>query len=442
MPLDQRMYRGMSPLKRSYNRQQIKQELRTLLVMLFDILQHSPVDAPPSAAYFSYHLSAEFIRSGNFSQQAELAVDLGSELQQLYNRQTIVILLPAAPRRECLAVLLRLYNLHHALIMSGMRADDGPMMLDAHDALRVLNMSVRLLNPLQSIIGLTGSISSYHRIAIHDPGGGLQIRIGWQLPVGVRVSLGVATLNMQGVNSSAASKFRTIVLPMIRQHHVVTLQEAGVWPTSSVFVADLQVADQFGVTHTVYERRWQAGTSGRPENYTMYYLEVGRLRVRLAIVVNSDVTVLGVRVIADGVPSPSGGYVPRPVLGLRILVPGMIKEVAVYTFHAISNGGSNSPHMLRETVWHTDSPFVMLGDFNRDPRDPTPSHPNSRGWVSPPGISELVPADGPTHPGGQPHSMLNYSFASGLAEPASSGRVMPSVDSDHRPVSYVYSFSS
>ena len=441
MPVDQHIRRDIFSLKHPIARVDFRNRLESLVRRLFEVLATTPDDAPASAAYISYHLSSEFMRSGNVSEQASIAEEIGALLATLYNEPALIAILQASPREHCLAMVVRLYNIHHAMIMSGLRADDGPMRLDANDALRMLRIAVQAWAPWRSSVELTGSIASYHRVRLHDPGGGRQVQIGWQRPSGVRVDLRVMTLNMQGVSSANTDKFRTIVLPMIRQHHVVMLQEAGVWPLSSQFVDDLQVADQFGVQHVVYQRRWEAGTSTRPENYMMYYLEVDRLRVRLGMVLADNVTVLGVSVIADGVGSPSGGHVPRPILGLRIRIPGLREAITVYTFHAISNGGANSPRMLRETVWHSDTPFVMLGDFNRDPREPGPSHPNSRNWISPPGIADLVPANAPTHPSSSPVNMLDYAFAYGLAVLPAAGRVMLPVDSDHRPVSYTFVFS-
>ncbi|QVM89500.1 endonuclease/exonuclease/phosphatase family protein [Pseudomonas entomophila] len=441
MPVNQTLRWGIDTLRRSLSRQDFQRELETLLRRLFEVLRTTPVDAPDSAAYISYHLSTEFMRSTNWPEQASIAGELTSLLSRLYNEPALIAILQAAPREHSLAMVVRLYNIHHTMIMSGLRADNGPALLDANDALRLLRIAVRAWAPWRASVQLTGSITSYHRVRLHDPGGGVQVQIGWQRPVGARVDLRVVTLNMQGVAADSTDKFRTIVLPMVRQHHVVVLQEAGVWPTSARPIADHRIADQFGALHDVHERVWEAGTSSRSEPFRMYYLEVGRLRVRLGMVLAENVTVLGITVIADGVATPSGGYAPRPILGLRIRIPGLREAITVYTFHAISNGGSNSPRMLRETVWHSDTPFVMLGDFNRDPREPGPSHPNSSNWISPPGIADLVPANAPTHPSSGPVNMLDYAFAYGLAALPAAGRVMLPVDSDHRPVSYTFVFS-
>ncbi|WP_252089240.1 endonuclease/exonuclease/phosphatase family protein [Pseudomonas sp. MWU13-3659] len=441
MPVDQQIRRDIHQLRRPIAQVDFRTRLESLLRRLFEVLQTAPDDAPASAAYISYHLSSEFMRSSNLSEQALIAEEIRALLASLYNEPALIAILQAAPREYSLGMVVRLYNIHHALIMSGLRADNGPALLDAYDALRMLRIAVQAWAPWRASVELTGSVASYHRVRLHDPGGGVQVQIGWQRPVGARVDLRVVTLNMQGVAADSTDKFRTIVQPMVRQHHVVVLQEAGVWPTSARPVADHRIADQFGALHDVHERVWEVGTSSRPEPFRMYYLEVGRLRVRLGMVLAETVTVLGITVIADGVASPSGGYAPRPILGLRIRIPGLREAITVYTFHAISNGGSNSPRMLRETVWHSDTAFVMLGDFNRDPREPGPSHPNSSNWVSPPEIADLVLADGPTHPSSGPVNMLDYAFAYGLAALPAAGRVLLPVDSDHRPVSYTFVFS-
>ncbi|WDY56196.1 endonuclease/exonuclease/phosphatase family protein [Pseudomonas sp. PSKL.D1] len=381
------------------------------------------------------------MRSSNQLQQLQAAQDHTELLQSLYNDPVIITSLQAASREQSLAVLLRVYNIHHALIMAGLQFDNGPQVLDAHDALRMLRIAVTAAwGPWRASIALRGGITSYHRARLYNSGTGVQAVIGWQRGSGPNVPVRVATFNMQGVSAFQTDKFRAHLLQHIRQHHVIALQEAGVPPISARHEAQLSINDQFGVAHEVNRWRWEAGTAGRMENYMLYYLEVDRQRVRLALMVGSDVTVTGVTVIADGARSLAGLQSPRPVLGLRITLPGLNAEMTVYSFHAISGGGPNSPRVLREVAWHTDTPFMLLGDFNRDPRAPAPAHPNSRNWVSPQGIAELVPAAGPTHPSNRPTYMLNYSLAYGMAVPAAPGQVLALMDSDHRMVSFTFTF--
>ena len=442
MPVNFRIRGGAGLLLRSLSDTEFNAELERLFRELFHLLTTAPADAPHSAAYVSYHISSEFMRSSNWSEQADAAQGLTALLQRLYNEPGIIAGLQAARREQSLAVLLRVYNIHHALIMSGLRSDHGPQRLDPSDALRLLRISVTAAwGPWRASIELRGSITRYHRARLHDPGTGVQAIIGWQRGRNPPVQLRAATFNMQGTSATQTDKFRAHLLHRIRQHHVIALQEAGAPPISARHEAQLSVSDQFGGAHEVNRWRWEVGTSGRPENYMLYYLEVGRQRVRVAMMVNSDVSVTGVTVIADGAQSPSGLLSPRPVLGLRIRLPGMRTDMTVYSFHAISGGGPNSPRVLREVVWHTDTPFILLGDFNRDPREPTPEHPDSRNWIAPQGIAELVLAQGPTHPSNRPVSMLNYSLTSDLAQVPEPGQVLDLMDSDHRMVSFNFMLS-
>ncbi|HKS12544.1 MAG TPA: endonuclease/exonuclease/phosphatase family protein, partial [Pseudomonas sp.] len=346
-----------------------------------------------------------------------------------------------APRAQGFAVLLRLYNIHLALTQNGVRAEQGPDRLDAFEPLRLLRIAVMSAwGPWLGILRLSGNIGSYHHARTSDPGGGLQMMIGTLPGRGAEVDLRVATFNMQGSSETTNSKFRLHVLPLARMHHVVALQEAGVAPFSSRHVARLQIPDQFGALHEVNHYLWEAGSSGRPETYQIYLLEVQRLRVRLAMVVSAQVDVRSVVVIADGITTPSGAIPPRPVLGLRLRLGGLDEEVTVLNFHAISNGGSNCPRVLREVSWHSASRYVLVGDFNRDPRAPGPSDSQGGNWISPPGIAELVLAQAPTYPSQGPSSMLDYALANGTSRPADAGRVGQVADSDHLPVSFTFHF--
>ncbi|MCW2270813.1 MULTISPECIES: hypothetical protein [Pseudomonas] len=104
--------------------------------------------------------------------------------------------------------------------------------------------------------------------------------------------------------------------------------------------------------------------------------------------------------------------------------------------HAISGGGANAPRLLREVSWHVSAPYVMLGDFKRDPRVSDPQHADRGNWVSPPDIAQVVPANGSTHPSTAPQNMLDYAVSNGTLAPLTPGRVGVAGPSDHLPVSY------
>ena len=180
----------------------------------------------------------------------------------------------------------------------------------------------------------------------------------------------------------------------------------------------------------------------------MFYLDVSRLRVNLAIVVaaSTDIDVRDVVVLSDGLPDDSGAPVTRPSLGVQLRRQNPSQQTATdtitaFNFHAISGGGVNSPRMLREVSWHTETPYVLAGDFNRDPRAMNTAYPARRGnWISPPDIARLVMANGATHPSTNPQNMLDYAVANGSTEDARGGRVDTLGPSDHLAVSYEFSF--
>lgn len=444
MPVDRRLHLEIDyRLGSTLSRHARSIYLDTFLEDIFELLPSRPDDAQATAAYLAYRLSREYIHRRNDAQQAELAEDLGTLLRVHYQEPRVHARLFAAPRPQAFAVLMRLYDVLLALTLNGLGAGQGQRLLDPLEPLRLLRIAVTATwAPWHAILRLSGNVGSYHRVRSLDPGGGQQILVGRPTGQGAEVQVRVATFNMQGSSETSNSKYRLHVLPLARMHHVVALQEAGVAPFSSRHVARLQVADQFGRTHEINHYLWDAGSSGRPETYQIYLLEVQRLRVRLALVVCGLVDVRSVVVVADGIGSPAGSLTPRSALGLRLRIAGLDEEITVFSFHAISNGGVNSPRMLREVSWHSASRYVLVGDFNRDPRAPGPSNPQRGNWISPPGIADLVLAEGPTHPSHGPTSMLDYALVNGSSRPADAGRVGQIADSDHLPVSFSFHFSN
>lgn len=444
MPVDRRIRMEIDyRFSRLPNEEEIFFHLDAFLEDILALLSLRPNDAQATAAYLSYSLSRTFMHRNNDTQQAELAAGLTTLLRRLYNEPRVQAMLSAAPRAQAFTLLLRLYNIHCALLMNGLRSARGPLMLDAFDALRLLQIALTAAwGPWHALLRLGGGIRDYYHARLQQPLGGLQIEIGRTPSRGAPVvDLRVATFNMQGSSEITSTKYRSHVLPLVRMHHVLALQEAGVAPFTAQHVARLDIADQFGVPHEVNQYIWDPGSLARPERYQLFMLEVERLRVRLAMVVPEQVDVRSVIVIADGVRRPSGAAQPRPVLGLRLRLAGLAEEVTVLNFHAISNGGANCPWMLREVSWHCGR-YVLVGDFNREPQTAGPLDPQQGNWISPPGIAELVPANGPTHPSQGPSRMLDYALVNGTSQPANPGVVGQVADSDHRSVSFTFTFSN
>ncbi len=410
---------------------------------IVDLLARAPDEAPATSAYLASRVSSLFMRSNNQTLQAGYASAVTRLLQRRYNEQRVITVIAGAPRAASLAVLLTLYRFHHALLMNGLRSQDGPHSLDAFDALRMLQIIVgAALGPWHACIRLNGAVRDYHHARVSERAGGAQIEIGRVNRAGAPIALRVATWNLQGGAQSTDYKWRTRVLQLAREHDVVVLQEAGVAPFSAQHLERMRIDDQFGQQHEVNHYRWSGGSASRPEGYQLFFLNVQRLRVNLAIVVaeRASLSIQSALVIADGIPSDPQAPPIRPVLGLRLRLQGLVEDIVVANLHAVSGGGVNAPRLLREVSWHAGTPYVMLGDFNRDPRTADALHPDRGEWVSPPDIARVIPANGSTHPSVAPQNMLDYAVSNGTAGPSNPGRVGAAGPSDHLPVSYSFNF--
>ncbi|WP_110973133.1 endonuclease/exonuclease/phosphatase family protein [Pseudomonas huaxiensis] len=399
-------------------------------------------NAQHTAAYLAYVVSFQYMRSSNEQEQANFARGLSGSFARLYNDSTLMPALHAAPRAQLYSTLVIFYHLHHALIMNGLRSQSGPFFLDAYDALRCLQHIVgAACGPWHAHIRLQGSVRDYYhaRVMVHN--GSPQIEIGRAPDNGPNLNFDVSTWNMQGASASTESKWRTKVLQLARANDIVVLQEAGAVPASATLTSQIQTNDQFGISHQVDHYLWNLGTSARPEAYHVFFFDVQRLRVNLAIVVRgtSPLEIHDVAIVSDGVSVTAPNY--RPAMGIRVRSRSALhhEHVTVFNFHAISGGGVNASRVLREVSWHIETPFVMLGDFNRDPR-PSASQPNTGNWVSPPDIARIELANGPTHPSTQPQAMLDYAVSNGTAMPANPGVVGLPGPSNHSDVSYQFTF--
>lgn len=418
-------------------------------IILLDILQllHSrPGDAPHTMAYLAYRVSFLYMRSQNEALQGRRGASIGAVLHRIYNHRTPIADISQAAPADSFPVLLLLYQLHHALILNGLRAEGGLEQHDPFEALRLLQVIIGAAHgPWQTRLRLQGGVGDYHHARLASDDGSLRIEIG-RARRDTPLNLHLSTWNMQGSSESTDSKWRTAVLQLARANHVVMIQEAGVVPASARLTRRHAVADQFGQMHDIDQYLWQAGTSTRPEWYDVFFFDVQRLRVNLAIVVaqSAGLDLLGVRVVSDGLLSPEGAPDYRPALGLRLRhaagAGSGAEEVLVYNFHAISGGGPNAPRMLREISWHTASPYVLLGDFNRAPAPAGTAVSRDNSWVSPPHLARIEPAASNTHPATAPAAMLDYAVINGSTEPVAPGQVGLPCPSDHLSVSYAIRF--
>jgi len=420
----------------------LQTQLEVIVTDIFALLRTRPDDARHTGAWLVYYLSTHYIRSANEAAQSTYALSLRSTFNRLYNDPGVIAHINAVHPRDSYPLLLSFYHLHHAFIMNGLRAPLGPQTFDYGDALRLLQFVVGAAHgPWHARIRLQGGIRDYYHALVRDDGQDALIELGRPRLAGSH-PINVATWNMQGVAETTDTKWRTFVLQLVRANAVVVLQEVGVAPGSALHTNRIAVLDQFGTPFEVEHYRWNAGTNSRPERYQIFLIDVQRLRVNLAIVVAeaSGLDIVRPVVISDGLPDSESGRFNRPALGLQLRLRSTSQElVTVYSFHAISGGGVNAPRMLREVSWHTPTRFFMAGDFNRDPRPATAGLSPARGeWVSPPEIAQVAVAASETHPSIAPLNMLDYAVVNGT-EPTA-GTVLPAGPSDHRAVSFRWSF--
>lgn len=445
MPVDERIHAYIADQLLSDD---IETQLEIVIIDIVNLLGTAPVDAVHTSAYLSYFLSSQRMRSDNDIEQAAYAAHMTALFRRLYNDTTFITHLREGSLTDGYCVLLNFYRIHYAFTLNGLRSPMGPLTLDYGNPLRMLQIIVgAAYGPWSVHIRLMGEIRDYHHTRIRRYAATQHIELG-RLRAPTHQQIRVATWNMQGTSETFNTKWRTKVLELARANDVVLIQEAGVSPLSALLSGYLNVQDQFGTTYVIAQLLWEAGTTSRPENYHVFFLDVKRLRVNLAIVVaaSRDIDVRDVVVLSDGLPDSNGDPVTRPALGVQIRrqspAPQPPSEpVTVFSFHAISGGGSNAPRMLREISWHTETPYVLAGDFNRDPRATNSAYPSRRGnWVSPPEIAHLVMAEGATHPSTAPQNMLDYAVTNGTSELARGGSVDTLGPSDHLAVSYQFSF--
>jgi endonuclease/exonuclease/phosphatase family metal-dependent hydrolase len=445
MPVDQRIATYITDQLLSGD---IETQLEVVITDIVNLFNTAPANAVHTSAYLSYFLSSQRIRSDNEVEQAAYAVHMTVLFRRIYNDAIFIMHLRAAPLADGYALVLNFYRIHYALTLNGLRSPLGPVTLDYANPLRMLQIIVgAAYGPWSVHIRLMGAIRDYHHTRIRRYATTQYIELG-RLRALTNQQFRIATWNMQGTSESFNTKWRTKILELARANDVVLIQEAGVSPLSARLTGYLNVQDQFGTPYSVAQLLWEAGTTSRPENYHVFYLDVKRLRVNLAIVVaaSTDIDVREVVVLSDGLPDDNGDPITRPALGVQLrrtrpLQQNPTDTITAFNFHAISGGGVNAPRMLREISWHTETPYVLAGDFNRDPRPTNAGYPSRRGnWISPPDIAQMVMANGSTHPSTDPQNMLDYAIANGTSEVTRAGRVDTLGPSDHLAVSYVFSF--
>ncbi|MEE3633191.1 endonuclease/exonuclease/phosphatase family protein [Pseudomonas sp. AL 58] len=422
-------------------------QLEVIITDIFTLTALHPADAHHTSRYLTYTISSRLMRSNNDAQQAAYAQQLTALFQRLYNEASFIQTFNTLTPQQTFPILANLYNIHYALTLNGLRAPDAPFTLDVHSPLRMLQIIINAAyGPWNAYVRLHGGIRDYYHTRVNLDAVAPHIEIGRPRGIGINQQITVTTWNMQGSSETSDTKWRTRVLQLARTNDMVLIQEAGVRPFSSDFVNHLTTYDQFGVEHTVEHYIWHAGTARRPEDYHLFFLDVQRLRVNLALVV-ADANTINIEntvIISDGLPNTDNVPPYRPAFGLQVRNSAQSSHredaVTIFNFHAISGGGPNAPRIIREVAWHTDTPFAVLGDFNRDPQEPDLPQPLRGNWISPPDIARIEPANSNTHPSTAPQNMLDYAVTNGTAQATPPGLVNTPGPSDHLAVGFTLTF--
>src|SRR5262249_14940349 len=139
----------------------------------------------------------------------------------------------------------------------------------------------------------------------------------------------------------------------------ICLQECGGAPPSGSLLFSVPA----GAATPVSVYQW-GGTASRPLAWIAFYpWDAAGNRVNLAVLTRTQPAPADV-VLAW----PVAGPVWRPILGLRTAA------VVVFCCHAISPGGADAPGLLAAAqVAAAGVPWVVAGDFNREPNGFAPA---------------------------------------------------------------------
>lgn len=238
----------------------------------------------------------------------------------------------------------------------------------------------------------------------------------------------LATWNMQGSNASTDAKWQTGVSNAFRRAllDAMCLQETGGVPSSAMLRGTVNFVDPYGAPTSLDIYNWgatQRPRSGSQKTIVFHEWDTAGGRVNTAVVTRGPL------------PHPFGhivnliwgnaGRIRRPAVGV------FFRGEWIYSFHATSPRGGDTPHVLDQV--ETDSAGVTWrvgGDFNRWPT-------SLDGLIS----DEMVicPPNAPTHPNRRPRKMLDYFVCQGDEDDEVEGQVGGTLAlSDHRVVYYTF----
>ena len=181
---------------------------------------------------------------------------------------------------------------------------------------------------------------------------------------------------------------------------VICLQEAGGVPESAMHRVNVPFVDPLGNETRISIWDWEGtvrSSMRKPGNTIVYHhWDTGGNRVNTAVVTQGNLPhPADVRLVWG-----NAGPVWRPAVGVRV------GGVWIFSFHAISPGGADAPHVLGQVaILAGGAPWRVGGDFNREPATLGPAFL--------PANSVVCPPNGPTHPSVHPTKQLDYCVSDG-----------------------------
>jgi cytolethal distending toxin subunit B len=231
--------------------------------------------------------------------------------------------------------------------------------------------------------------------------------------------LSLATWNMQGANADTENKWNTIVEQMMVEHKldVFCVQECGAVPQSFQAGTKYNFKDNNGNNDFVQIYDLPQTPNLRPRNrwLTYHHWDNNGNRVNMALLTNFEVNQKNV--LAHWGKAGSAQW--RPAIGFN--PEGT--AIWIFTIHAISPGGADGNALLAAVSSNRHSPWVVAGDFNREPKTLT----------LPSGVSCYDPEKG-TYPTANPDATYDYCVGAGIS--SYQVAVLNTAPSDHLPVVY------
>lgn len=170
----------------------------------------------------------------------------------------------------------------------------------------------------------------------------------------------IVTWNMEGSNASTETKWQTGVNNLLNSAEVVCLQECGGVPPSAKVQANFGNIKFIGM---------KPDAKGNIYNFAVSYYQWGTVRSATHILflkTDSKNNKVNMAIVSKTPPDKFLNAKPgllgaRPALGMRIGIWD------IFSIHAWSPGGNDAKNLLTNVKDLVNSPWAVLGDYNRVP---------------------------------------------------------------------------